>query len=69
MPVSERPGLDLGARMRCSRANVRLQEDNRMNDRVSVVVEDHIAKVTLIRADKMNAVDPEMKKAIVEAGG
>ncbi|OWU85684.1 enoyl-CoA hydratase [Oceanicola sp. 22II-s10i] len=39
-----------------------------MNDRVSVVVEDHIAKVTLIRADKMNAVDPEMKKAIVEAG-
>ncbi|MDF1856240.1 crotonase/enoyl-CoA hydratase family protein [Pseudooceanicola sp.] len=36
--------------------------------RVSVVVEDHIAKVTLTRGDKMNAVDPEMKSAVVEAG-
>ncbi len=36
--------------------------------RVSVVVEDHVAKVTLTRGDKMNAVDPDMKEAIVEAG-
>ncbi|MGH1424947.1 MAG: crotonase/enoyl-CoA hydratase family protein [Pseudooceanicola sp.] len=36
--------------------------------RVSVVVENHIAKVTLTRGDKMNAVDPAMKEAIVEAG-
>ena len=36
--------------------------------RVSVVVEDHIARVTLTRGDKMNAVDPEMKEAIVAAG-
>ncbi len=37
-------------------------------DRVSVVVENHIAKVTLTRGDKMNAVDPAMKEAIVAAG-
>jgi len=37
-------------------------------DRVSVVIEEHIARVTLTRADKMNAVDPAMKQALVEAG-
>ncbi|WP_375687233.1 crotonase/enoyl-CoA hydratase family protein [Pseudooceanicola sp. LIPI14-2-Ac024] len=36
--------------------------------RVSVEIEDHIARVTLTRGDKMNAVDPEMKEAIVAAG-
>lgn len=36
--------------------------------RVSVEIENHIAKVTLTRGDKMNAVDPAMAKAIVEAG-
>ncbi|MGR3320349.1 MAG: crotonase/enoyl-CoA hydratase family protein [Pseudooceanicola sp.] len=36
--------------------------------RVSVEVENHIARVTLTRGDKMNAVDPDMKAAIVEAG-
>ena len=36
--------------------------------RVSVEIENHVAKVTLTRGDKMNAVDPEMKEAIVAAG-
>ncbi len=36
--------------------------------RVSVEIENHIARVTLTRPDKMNAVDPEMAEAIVAAG-
>lgn len=36
--------------------------------RISVQVDDHIARVTLTRGDKMNAVDPEMKEALVAAG-
>lgn len=36
--------------------------------RVSVEYQDHIAKVTLTRGDKMNALDPEMMDAIVAAG-
>ena len=36
--------------------------------RVSVEIKDHIAHVTLTRADKMNAVDPAMAEAIVAAG-
>ena len=36
--------------------------------RVSVEITDHIARVTLTRPDKMNAVDPQMAEAIVEAG-
>ncbi len=36
--------------------------------RVTTKVTDHIAHVTLTRADKMNAVDPEMADAIVAAG-
>ncbi|SLN38684.1 putative enoyl-CoA hydratase [Roseovarius litorisediminis] len=36
--------------------------------RVIVEIEDHIAKVTLNRPDKMNAVDPAMAEEIVEAG-
>ncbi|SEQ36456.1 crotonase/enoyl-CoA hydratase family protein [Thalassovita taeanensis] len=36
--------------------------------RVSVEIENHIARVTLTRADKMNAVDQEMAEAIVAAG-
>ncbi len=36
--------------------------------RVSVNYEDHIAKVTLTRGDKMNALDPDMMEAIVAAG-
>lgn len=36
--------------------------------RVETRIEDHIAHVTLIRADKMNAVDPHMAEAIVAAG-
>lgn len=36
--------------------------------RVSVEIENHIARVTLTRPDKMNAVDPDMAEAIVAAG-
>lgn len=36
--------------------------------RVSVEVSNHVAKVTLTRGDKMNALDPEMMEAIVDAG-
>lgn len=36
--------------------------------RVSVTVKDHIAFVTLTRADKMNAVDQEMIDAVIAAG-
>ncbi|MEP7349108.1 MAG: crotonase/enoyl-CoA hydratase family protein [Sphingorhabdus sp.] len=38
-----------------------------MNDRVSITIENHIADVRLIRADKMNALDPEMLDGIAEA--
>ncbi len=36
--------------------------------RVSIDIKDHIARVTLTRPDKMNAVDLDMAEAIVEAG-
>lgn len=36
--------------------------------RVTTEIKDHIAHVTLTRGDKMNAVDPDMAEAIVEAG-
>ena len=36
--------------------------------RVSVEIENHVARVTLTRPDKMNAVDPDMGEAIVAAG-
>lgn len=36
--------------------------------RVSVTYKDHIANVTLTRADKMNAVDQDMITAIIDAG-
>ncbi len=36
--------------------------------RVSIEIDNHIARVTLTRPDKMNAVDPEMAEAIVRAG-
>jgi len=36
--------------------------------RVSVVHEDHIARVTLTRGEKMNAMDPDMIAAIIDAG-
>ncbi len=39
-----------------------------MNDRVSISVENHIADVRLVRADKMNALDPAMFQAIIAAG-
>lgn len=37
-------------------------------DRVRIEYEDHIARVTLTRGDKMNAVDPDMVEAIIAAG-
>lgn len=37
-------------------------------DRIRIEIADHIAHVTLTRADKMNAVDPEMAEAVVAAG-
>ncbi len=39
-----------------------------MTDRVSVVIENHIADVRLIRGDKMNALDPKMFQAVIAAG-
>lgn len=36
--------------------------------RVTTEIRDHVAYVTLNRADKMNAVDPDMVKAIIAAG-
>lgn len=36
--------------------------------RVSIEIDNHIARVTLTRPDKMNAVDPKMAEAIVDAG-
>ncbi|GAA6179956.1 crotonase/enoyl-CoA hydratase family protein [Shimia sp. NS0008-38b] len=36
--------------------------------RVSVEIKNHIAHVTLTRSDKMNALDPDMMAAIVDAG-
>jgi enoyl-CoA hydratase/carnithine racemase len=39
------------------------------NDRVSITLgEDGVADVRLVRADKMNALDPEMFQRIIEAG-
>lgn len=39
------------------------------NERVSITMEDNgVAQVRLIRADKMNALDPDMFAALIEAG-
>ena len=38
-----------------------------MSDRVSINISAHIARVTLTRADKMNALDTAMFEAICEA--
>ena len=40
-----------------------------MKDRVSIDLEDGVADVRLIRADKMNALDPAMFEGIIEAAG
>ncbi len=40
-----------------------------MEDRIRLTIEDGIADVRLNRADKMNAFDPAMFRAIAEAGG
>jgi enoyl-CoA hydratase/carnithine racemase len=39
-----------------------------MTDRILLTIEDGVADVRLNRAEKMNALDPEMFKAIAEAG-
>jgi enoyl-CoA hydratase/carnithine racemase len=39
-----------------------------VTDRVKVTVEDGIADVRMVRADKMNAIDPEMFLALAETG-
>ena len=39
-----------------------------MKDRISIHVEDGVADVQLIRADKMNALDDAMFAALIEAG-
>ena len=38
-----------------------------VSERVSTEISEHIAHVTLTRADKMNALDPAMFEAICEA--
>jgi enoyl-CoA hydratase/carnithine racemase len=40
-----------------------------MNDRVAIDFKDGVADVRLIRADKMNALDPAMFESILAAGG
>src|SRR5262245_29400738 len=42
--------------------------DRQMKDRVSIDFADGVADVRLIRADKMNALDPAMFEGIIEAG-
>jgi enoyl-CoA hydratase/carnithine racemase len=42
--------------------------EGQMKDRVSIDLKDGIADVRLIRADKMNALDPAMFEGIIEAG-
>jgi enoyl-CoA hydratase/carnithine racemase len=37
-------------------------------ERVTITIENHVAQVRLTRADKMNAVDPDMAEAVVAAG-
>ncbi|NBR89758.1 MAG: enoyl-CoA hydratase, partial [Rhodobacteraceae bacterium] len=37
-------------------------------ERVTITIENHIAQLRLTRADKMNAVDPDMAEAVVAAG-
>jgi enoyl-CoA hydratase/carnithine racemase len=39
-----------------------------MKDRIALSIEDGVADVRLIRADKMNALDPAMFEAIIQAG-
>ncbi len=39
-----------------------------MNDRVNIIVKNHVADVRLTRADKMNALDPAMFQGIIAAG-
>jgi enoyl-CoA hydratase/carnithine racemase len=39
-----------------------------MSDRVSISIDQGVADVRLVRADKMNALDPAMSNAIVDAG-
>ena len=39
-----------------------------MKDRIGIHVEDGVADVQLIRADKMNALDDAMFAALIEAG-
>lgn len=45
-----------------------MEGDRDMNDRVRLTIADGIAHVRLNRADKMNALDPEMFRAIAETG-
>jgi enoyl-CoA hydratase/carnithine racemase len=42
--------------------------EGKMKDRVSIDLKDGVADVRLIRADKMNALDPAMFEGIIEAG-
>lgn len=39
-----------------------------INDRVKLTINDHVAQVLLARPDKMNALDPTMFEALIEAG-
>ena len=39
-----------------------------MNDRVTIIIEDGLADVRLVRTDKMNALDDKMFEALIDAG-
>src|SRR4029434_7097262 len=49
-------------------ARVAESGEGQMKDRVSIDLKDGVADVRLIRADKMNALDPAMFEGIIEAG-
>src|SRR5262249_59722256 len=42
--------------------------ERHMKDRISIELKDGVADVRLIRADKMNALDPAMFAGLIEAG-
>ena len=45
-----------------------MRHEMQPNDRITITLEDGVAQVRLVRADKMNALDPDMFAALIDAG-